>query len=63
MGAIQSLLGVMFVLIGCVHFGLRDREPQTRSIYFGGLRLGVGTRTVLALCEVLIGAGLVLTAT
>ena len=63
MGWVQPLLGVMFVLIGCVHFGMRDREPQSRSIYFGGVRFGVGTRTVFALSEVLLGAGLLLTAT
>jgi hypothetical protein len=56
------VLGVMFVLIGCVHFWLRAREPQSRSIYFGGVRFSVGTRTVLALSEVLLGAVLLLTA-
>lgn len=62
MAALQSALGVLFVLLGCMHFALRDREPQSRSIYFGGLRIAAGTRTVLALCEVLLGAVLVMTA-
>ena len=59
---IQPALGVMFVLIGCVHFLLRDREPQNRSFYFGGLRIATGTRTVLALCELLLGAALLVLA-
>ena len=59
---IQPALGVMFLLLGSVHLALRDREPQSRSIYFGGVRIGVGARTFFAVCELVLGAVLVLTA-
>ena len=61
MPGLQAALGVLFVLIGCMHFALRDREPESRSIYFGGLRFASGTRTALAVSEVVVGAVLILT--
>jgi hypothetical protein len=63
MTGVQALLGFIFLLLGCLHFVLRDREPQTRSGYFGAVRFSLAARTAFALAELLLGATLLLTTT
>ena len=58
----QSILGVFFLLLGCLHFGMRHREPQTRSLYFGGVGVGRAARTLFAVSELLLGTLLLATA-
>lgn len=58
----QTVVGLLCVALGCLHFAKRDREPQERSLYFGSLTGSVAARSVLAMIEVVAGLALLFTA-
>jgi hypothetical protein len=58
---VQAALGVCFLALGCLHLWLRNRDPQSRSRYFGAWRFAPMTRVAFAGFELLLGALLLLT--
>lgn len=49
------LVGMVFVLLGCLHFVARDQTRSTRSLFLGNIQLGYRTRLALAAIEVVGG--------
>jgi hypothetical protein len=53
---LQWVAGVVFVLLGLLHFIERDHTPADRSYYMGGIHLGYRTRVLFAVVEMAVGA-------
>ena len=58
----QTAVGLLCVVLGCLHFFDRGRHAQARSFYIGSLKPSPGSRAVLALVEVACGFLLLFTA-
>jgi hypothetical protein len=52
---LQWAVGVVFVVLGLLHFIERDHTPAERSYYMGGIHLGYRTRVGLAIVEMTLG--------
>jgi hypothetical protein len=59
---VQTLVGLVCVLLGCMHLADRDRTPYARSFYFGSARSSHTVRASLAIIEVTCGFALLFTA-
>jgi hypothetical protein len=55
-------LGLVFVLLGTLHFVERGHAPAERSTYLGGTRPGYWTRVAFALVELAFGFAVLLAA-
>jgi len=53
-------VGLALVLLGLVHFVDRDHDPDQRSYFTGGIRLGYRVRVLFALTEMAFGGVLLL---
>ena len=58
----QTVVGIICIALGCMHFADRDRATHSRSFYVGGLKMSPRFRTGLAIIEVLCGFVLLFTA-
>jgi len=59
---VQTLVGIICVALGCMHFADRGRARHTRSFYVGAVTMSPAFRTGLALVEVACGFVLLFTA-
>jgi hypothetical protein len=59
---VQTVVGLVCVVLGCLHFADRDRRSHQRSFYLGAVRTSPGLRGALALVEVVCGLVLLFTA-
>ena len=58
----QTLVGIICIGLGCMHFADRDRARHSRSFYVGALTMSPAFRTGLAVIEVACGFALLFTA-
>jgi hypothetical protein len=52
---VQVVVGLLIVLLGCVHFADRHRPQEARRQYYLGSPSSVRGRAALALVEIVLG--------
>ena len=58
----QTVVGLLCVVLGCMHFVDRGRTPHQRSFYIGTVKTSHTMRGLLALIELTCGFVLMFTA-
>jgi hypothetical protein len=61
LSGIQPILGIVFIVLGSIHFLNRDRAPAGRSIFVGSMATSARARLGFACVETLIGVLLLVT--
>ena len=61
-GGVQAVVGMIIVMLGCLHFADRYRANEARRQFYVGTPTSVARRSALALVEIVIGFALLFTA-
>lgn len=62
MRGLQTVVGLLVVVLGCLHFPDRYRPQESRRQFYLGTPSSVAGRAALALTEIVIGFALLFTA-